>query len=134
MAVTPSGRANLGQFLEQTRKSAELKALIEPWIKANHPSQSVGEFVDRPQFALWLTAQANMLDAPITDAAIGRVERGEGKDGPPNKIQIALIRAKILKLPDGKLYSHDDLVAVLTEQLNPFTGQRQNGAVNGSTH
>lgn len=137
MAVTPTGRSNLGLFLEQIRKSAEMKAVIEPWLAANHPEQQVRDFVDRPQLALWLTAQADMGDAPVTEAALGRVERGEGRDGPPTKVSIAIIRAKILKLPDGTPYTHDDLVDVLTERLNPFTGQRQNGkngAINGSKH
>lgn len=132
MTVTPAGRANLGRFLEQTRKSLSTRELISSWLAANHPGERVGDFIDRPQFALWLTAEAGMQDSPIGEAAIGRVERGEGRDGPPNKVQIALIRSKILKLPDGTPYTHDDIVAVLTEQLNPFTGERKNGALNGT--
>ncbi len=138
MAITPNGRAAFGRYCESVRRSPQVKEMVRQWLEAKRPNDLKGfdrtDFVDRPLFAEWLTDITGMTDSPIKDNQIGRLERGEGSGGPSSRLLIALVASKIFHLPpDGALLTHDSAVDVLTEKLDPFTGERKkSGILNGA--
>ncbi|HEY9645587.1 MAG TPA: hypothetical protein V6C88_04410 [Chroococcidiopsis sp.] len=69
----------------------------------------------------------------VSDSVLGRVERAV-HSAPPLEILVALTRANVLQLPDGSYCTLNDAIAVLAEELDPFTGKRKEHLNGASTH
>ncbi len=121
--ITPEGRAAFGALVARTRTSAEVRQKVAQWFEQSGSIETVSQPTTQAQFARWITGKSRIF---VSESAIGRLERGEGRGGPPFELLIALCQTvKILPLPDG---SHCDLyhaAEILCGNLDPVTGQWQ---------
>lgn len=128
--ITREGKEAFGEWVRRTRTSSAIRELVSDWLKSTNPSEYPSEPISQGQFARWITSQTGFR---VSEAAIGRLERGDKRSAPPVEILVAITqRLKILQLPDGNYCTLDDAIAVLTGELNPFTGERHkhsNGAI-----
>ena len=85
-------------------------------MKQHNPVESIPNPVSQEQFARWLTATSGIA---VSESALGRLERGEGRTGPPFSVLIALCRMKVLRI-DGQVCDLNRVVDVLCgEGLEP---------------
>lgn len=115
--VTDNGKRAFGEFLAQTRQSPEVRTAIAGWLQETNAVEPLSNPISQEQFARWVTATSRI---PVTESAIGRIERGEGRGGPPLDVLIALCeRMDILKLSDGSTVNLSIAAAILTGELDP---------------
>lgn len=123
--LTRNGLARFGRFVEAARKSPEAKTAISRWLRESHPEIEVGDEITREQFALWLTAIVTPYEKPFSESAIGRLERGVNLR-PPIDLLNALVGSQLLRLPpEGKPCTFNDVIGIMTESIDPFTGRRR---------
>ena len=95
--ITPEGQQVLGNLIRQCRCSDEVRSRIVAWMKQHSPVESVPYQISQEQFARWLTAVSGIV---VTESALGRLERGEGRTGPPLNVLIALCKMEVLRVDD----------------------------------
>ena len=106
------GKDKLGELVRQCRCGNEVREQVVAWVRRSGSRESVDRRVSQEQFAQWVSAVSGIL---VTEAAIGRLERGDGQLGPPLHVLIALYKVKILRLPDGSLCDLNQMADVLCQ-------------------
>ncbi len=97
--ITNEGQRIFGQLIRRARCSNEVRSQVVQWLAVSGSEESVTDRVSQEQFVMWLSAVSGI---DVSESAIGRLERGEGRTGPPIGVLIALCRElKVLQLPDG---------------------------------
>ena len=109
------GRATLGALVSRTRKDPSVQKRAARWLKQTGLVESSPDIITQKQFADWVSA---MSGVPVSESAIGRLERSEGRIGPPTSVLIALChRLKLLELPDGSYCDMDRAVDILCGEV-----------------
>ena len=109
------GRAMLGALVSRTRKDPSVQKRAARWLKQTGLVERLPDIITQKQFADWVSA---MSGVPISESAIGRLERNEGATGPPTSVLIGLChRMKLLKLPDGSYCDMDRAVDILCGEV-----------------
>jgi len=109
------GAAALGALVIRARRDPKTRKRIVCWMKKSGWVRIDPDAINQDQFAQWVTA---MTGIRVTEAAIGRVERGEGLTGPPINVLIALChRLKLLKLPNGSRCDMNRAVDILCGEV-----------------
>ena len=97
--ITNEGQRIFGQLIRRTRCSDKVRNQVVQWLVESGLEESVPDRVSQEQFVIWLSAVSGIA---VSESAIGRLERGEGRTGPPIGVLIALCcEMKLLQLPDG---------------------------------
>ena len=78
-------------------------------MRQHSPVVPVPYQISQEQFARWLTATSGIL---VTESALGRLERGEGRTGPPLQVLITLCRMEVLRV-EGEVCDLNRVVTVL---------------------
>jgi len=109
------GRAMLGALVSRTRKDSSVQKRAARWLQQAGLVERSPDTITQKQFADWVSA---MSGVPVSESAIGRLERSEGRIGPPTSVLIALChRMKLLKLPDGSYCDMDRAVDILCGEV-----------------
>ena len=106
---TPEGQQALGALVRRYRHTNEVHGRVVTWMRTNNRVVPIPYPVSQEQFAHWVTATSGIL---VTESAIGRLERGEGRSGPPLNLLIALCRIQVLRI-DGEVCDLNRVVGVL---------------------
>lgn len=140
--ITREGCATLGKVLRAIRISPAMRTAIASWVP---PSEAVKAEATQSQFARWLAAKTGL---EVGQNTISRFENGEPASTRNIDLLIALVDAKIFwytiengrevhRSQDGppefndvdlttvRYYKEQDLLAVLKQDLDPFTGSRR---------
>jgi|GEM_PF-1118475 len=121
--ITPEGQAKLGAFVSRTRSSAEISDRVVAWLKQYNPVETPAYPTSQEQFARWVSAMSGVF---VSESAIGRLERGEGRTGPPIGVLIALCKyMKILRLPNGRYCTMNDASDILCGELDPLVPEEE---------
>ncbi|MBE9178734.1 helix-turn-helix transcriptional regulator [Oculatella sp. LEGE 06141] len=110
--VTANGQYIFGQFVAAMRDRQGSDRAPE-WMSAFQHEKT------QQALATWLTEQTGIK---VSESAVGRLERGDGS--PRIDVLIALEMASFLKFPDGSSYRVGDMVDVMREIIDPWTGDR----------
>ena len=102
---TPEGQRALGQLIKRCRCSDAVRNRVAQWAEKEH----VATPVSQEQFARWLSAVSGIA---VSESAIGRLERGEGRSGPPLGVLIILCRMEVLRV-EGEVCDLNRVVGVL---------------------
>ena len=130
--ITPEGRAAFGALVARTRTSPAVRDQVAQWLEQAGSIETVSQPTTQAQFARWITGKSRIF---VSESAIGRLERGEGRGGPPFELLIALCKAvDILPLPDGSHCNLDRAAEILCGNLDPATGKWRSEAERASRH
>jgi len=109
------GRATLAALVSHARKDPSVKKQAGRWLKESGQVEVEPDTITQIQFADWVSHTSGI---PVTPGMLGRLERGEGRTGPPTSVLIALChRLKLLKLPDGSYCDMDRAVDILCGEV-----------------
>jgi transcriptional regulator with XRE-family HTH domain len=98
--------------------TAEGKRIFGDFLKLTRGSKTQTEFAEE------ITEKTGVK---ISQSAYSYLERGLRDDHPLGVLH-AIIRAEVLRHPNGKPYTMNDIVDVMSECLDPVTGQRKKHA------
>ncbi len=112
---TEKGQKALGRLIRNTRFSAEVRSQVIRWFQESGSFENVADPVNQKQFAKWVSAISGIH---LSESALGRLEKGSARTGPPLALLIALCKyMRILRLPDGSFCDLDKATDILCGEL-----------------
>lgn len=108
--VTPEGKQALRELLAQAMEDYGITSQIK--------------------FAAFLSERSGLT---VKENRIQRLVKGHYDDATVTLL-LPVVRAKILKLPNGEFYTFDDLVDLLCGTLDPKTGERRSCSCHNHNH
>ncbi len=112
------GQEAFGALLASAREDPETHRKFLQWLKTAHPEEADSyPPISRNQFARWISDCSGMF---LSESALSRLERGEGRNGPTFKIVYAICEMMdFLRLPNGKRCHLREAGAILMGAINP---------------
>ena len=89
------GQQALGELVRRCRRSAEVRNQFVNWSTENGSKEPIDRRISQEQFARWVSEVSGIA---VSESAIGRLERGEGRSGPPINVLIALCKMEVLRV------------------------------------